>query len=66
LQIQPRSKIGLALFGSSIVALIVTFVLAVFSVSGALNMADAGAFLWIVYGIFIVTLMATAILYLQG
>jgi hypothetical protein len=65
LQIQPRSTIALALLGSSIVVLIVTFVLAVFSVSGVLNMADAGTFLWIVYGVFIVTLMATAILNLQ-
>lgn len=64
MQVKAHAKIVLALLGSAIGALIVAFIFAAFSVSGVLNMSTADLFLWIAFGIFLVTLLATAILYL--
>jgi ABC-type bacteriocin/lantibiotic exporter with double-glycine peptidase domain len=65
MQNQSHAKIVSALLGSAIIALIVTFILAAFTVCGMLYMSAANVFLWTVYGIFLVVFLAAAILQLH-
>jgi energy-coupling factor transporter transmembrane protein EcfT len=64
MQTQSSAKFVLALCGSAILALILAFVFAAFSVGGVLSMSAANLFLWIALAIFAITLGAAAYLYL--
>lgn len=60
---QFSAKLLLSLLGSAIVALIVALILAAISVSGVTSVIAAEIFLWIAWGIFVLALLAGAILY---
>ena len=61
--LQTHAKFVLALLGSSVVALVVTFILAAVSISGVTSISAAEVFLWIAIGIFWLAILATGVLY---
>ena len=61
--LQAHAKIVLSLLGSAVLALIVAFILAAFSVSGVISMGLADVFLWLAASIFWIALLAVGIIY---